>query len=127
MDRLEPYRSVCARGGTTRARCATCRRFARLLPGETRCARCAGVLALDFGPVRGVRDERAERSWTLIVTGGGIAAVVWVLNKIGKALAAVAGGAGHGRGGVPGAVAGGQDRVPARPAGRWCTGAPRSA
>ncbi len=36
-------------------RCARCRRFARLLPGETRCARCAGMLALEFAPKRGER------------------------------------------------------------------------
>jgi hypothetical protein len=30
------------------SRCVRCRRFARLLPGEARCARCSGVLALEF-------------------------------------------------------------------------------
>ena len=30
-------------------RCTRCKRFARLLPGETLCGRCAGTLPLDFG------------------------------------------------------------------------------
>jgi hypothetical protein len=40
--------------GTTRKRCATCKRFARLLSNQTECDRCAGVLPLDFG-------DRGER------------------------------------------------------------------
>ena len=48
MTRLEPTR-VSAPEGVTRTRCAKCRRFARLMPGETRCDRCSGVLPLDFG------------------------------------------------------------------------------
>jgi hypothetical protein len=30
-------------------RCTRCKRFARLLPGEILCGRCAGTLPLDFG------------------------------------------------------------------------------
>ena len=39
--------------GVTRSRCAECKRFARLLPGETKCARCLGVLPLDLSAVLG--------------------------------------------------------------------------
>jgi hypothetical protein len=48
MERLEPM-PTCAPEGVTRTRCAKCRRFARLLPQQTRCDRCLGVLPLDFG------------------------------------------------------------------------------
>lgn len=41
--------------GITRQRCEDCKRFTRLLPNETRCASCAGVLGLDFRTVRGAR------------------------------------------------------------------------
>lgn len=54
MDRLEPSRTPAPALGN-QARCARCRRFARLLPGETRCASCAGVLALDFRMLRGAQ------------------------------------------------------------------------
>ncbi|GAB1512477.1 hypothetical protein JCM33774_45190 [Actinophytocola sp. KF-1] len=37
------------------ARCATCKRFARLWPGEADCDRCRGVLPLVFVPGRGER------------------------------------------------------------------------
>lgn len=39
--------------GVTRMRCVECKRFARLLPGETKCARCLGVLPLDLSAVLG--------------------------------------------------------------------------
>lgn len=32
----------------TRMRCAECKKFARLLPGETKCAPCLGMLPLAF-------------------------------------------------------------------------------
>ncbi len=48
----------------------------------------------------------------LIVACGGIAVVVWVLHKIGQRARGGVGSAGDGGRGVPGAVAGGQDRVP---------------
>jgi hypothetical protein len=43
--------------GVTRTRCATCKRFARLLPGDTDCSTCLGVLPLDLtvSPLRGGR------------------------------------------------------------------------
>lgn len=47
MTRLEPRR-VSALGGVTQMRCAKCKRFARLAPGETLCGRCAGMLPLVF-------------------------------------------------------------------------------
>jgi hypothetical protein len=47
MTRLEPRR-VAALVGVPRKRCAKCKRFARLLAGETLCGRCAGMLPLDF-------------------------------------------------------------------------------
>ena len=58
MNRLEPCRMPAPEGVTptvSRSRCARCRRFARLLPGETRCAPCAGMLALEFAPKAGER------------------------------------------------------------------------
>lgn len=48
MQRLEPTPNR-ALEGVTRTRCAKCRRFARLLPQQTRCDRCVGALPLDFG------------------------------------------------------------------------------
>jgi hypothetical protein len=39
----------CAPVGVTRTRCQKCRRFARLLTGQTCCDRCVGALPLDFG------------------------------------------------------------------------------
>ena len=39
--------------GVTRSRCAECKRFARLLPGETKCAPCLGALPLDLSAVLG--------------------------------------------------------------------------
>jgi hypothetical protein len=39
--------------GVTRMRCAECKRFARLLPGETKCAPCLGALPLDLSAVLG--------------------------------------------------------------------------
>jgi rRNA maturation endonuclease Nob1 len=36
------------RNTSHRTRCGQCRRFARLLPDETQCASCRGVLPLDF-------------------------------------------------------------------------------
>ena len=39
--------------GVTRLRCAECKRFARLLPGETKCAPCLGALPLDLPAVLG--------------------------------------------------------------------------
>lgn len=48
MQILKPAK-VSALDGVTRARCEKCRRFARLLPDETRCDRCTGALPLDFG------------------------------------------------------------------------------
>lgn len=48
MQRLEESRNS-APEGVTRTRCRKCRRFARLLPQQTCCDRCAGALPLDFG------------------------------------------------------------------------------
>ena len=48
MERLEESR-ISAPEGVTRTRCQKCRRFARLLPHQVRCDRCAGALPLDFG------------------------------------------------------------------------------
>ncbi len=41
--------------GVTRTRCASCKRFAKLLPGETKCAPCLGMLPLDLDVKRGGR------------------------------------------------------------------------
>lgn len=45
--------------GDAQPRCGMCRRFARLLPGETKCAHCSGVLALEF-PVITVPSNAAQ-------------------------------------------------------------------
>jgi hypothetical protein len=48
--------------GVTRMRCAECKKFARLLPGETRCASCMGMLPLDLTvPDMGSRPVGGER------------------------------------------------------------------
>jgi len=41
--------------GVTRSRCEECKRFAKLLPGETKCAPCLGALPLDLTGMRGGR------------------------------------------------------------------------
>lgn len=43
-------RGVSARG-LPRTRCGKCKRFARMLPGDTECAACLGVLALEFSTI----------------------------------------------------------------------------
>jgi hypothetical protein len=63
VNRLEPCRLPALEGVTQavpRSRCARCRRFARLLPGETRCARCAGMLALDFAFSLALRTDSTD-------------------------------------------------------------------
>jgi hypothetical protein len=49
--------------GVTRMRCATCKRFARLLPGETECSSCLGMLplSLTLPGDTGSRHEGGER------------------------------------------------------------------
>jgi hypothetical protein len=93
MDRLDGARTS-APEGVAQPRCVTCQRFARLLPGETRCARCSGVLALEFGEITASADA-VVRGWlvmdphtllTVIVVGSAVFGVVWVLHKIAKAL-----------------------------------------
>jgi hypothetical protein len=37
--------------GVTRTRCEKCQKFARLLPGDTKCSGCSGLLALEFGDI----------------------------------------------------------------------------
>lgn len=43
--------------GVTRTRCAACKRFARLLDGQTECDSCSGGLPLDFGRRASARDQ----------------------------------------------------------------------
>ena len=50
-------------GGVTQPRCEKCRRFARLLPGETQCARCSGVLALEFSEITTPSDAIVRGGW----------------------------------------------------------------
>lgn len=45
----------CQSTGVTRMRCAECKRFAKLLPGETKCSPCRGMLPLDLTITRAVR------------------------------------------------------------------------
>jgi hypothetical protein len=57
VNRLEPSRAAAPDGVTptaARTRCTQCRRFARLLAGESRCTRCAGMLPLEFAREAGV-------------------------------------------------------------------------
>lgn len=49
--------------GVTRTRCKTCRRFARLLPGELECAKCSGALALEFDTISQQSDASARGGW----------------------------------------------------------------
>nr|CEL14016.1 hypothetical protein [Kibdelosporangium sp. MJ126-NF4] len=52
MTSIEPPVGNCASGVTrTRKRCEKCKKFARLLPGDTSCAACTGALALEFGNI----------------------------------------------------------------------------
>ncbi|SEP51058.1 hypothetical protein SAMN04489732_115126 [Amycolatopsis saalfeldensis] len=45
--------------GVTRMRCQTCKKFARLLPGETKCGPCMGMLPLALTlPTAAVRGGR---------------------------------------------------------------------
>jgi hypothetical protein len=39
-------------------RCEKCKKFARLLPGDTQCSACTGALALMFGDITGPVIER---------------------------------------------------------------------
>lgn len=41
--------------GVTRSRCAECKKFAKLVKGETKCSACLGVLSLDLSAKRGGR------------------------------------------------------------------------
>ena len=50
MQSVEPVSGTPARG-VTRTRCEKCKRFARLLPGDTECSACSGALALEFGDI----------------------------------------------------------------------------
>ena len=45
-----------APAGVTRTRCAECKKFAKLLQGETKCAACLGVLPLDLSA-----EKRGDR------------------------------------------------------------------
>jgi hypothetical protein len=54
---LEPIPRVPA-SGVTRTRCEKCKKFARLLPGDTECSACSGALALMFGDITGPVIER---------------------------------------------------------------------
>ena len=52
MQSVEPTPGVIA-SGVTQTRCAKCKKFARLLPGDTECSTCLGALALTFGDITG--------------------------------------------------------------------------
>ncbi|SMC85396.1 hypothetical protein [Kibdelosporangium aridum] len=57
MDSVEPTPVVSA-SGVTRTRCEKCKKFARLLPGDTECSTCLGALALTFGDITTLVIER---------------------------------------------------------------------
>ena len=48
MHSIEPTPGPAPDRGAIRVKCPACQRFARLLPGDTECAPCAGRLALEF-------------------------------------------------------------------------------
>lgn len=51
MDTLDPVaRAALGGAGHQQQRCAKCKRFARLWPGESECDRCNGALALVYVP-----------------------------------------------------------------------------
>jgi len=52
MQTLDDDKQPTLAGGA-RSRCAECKKFARLLPGETKCAPCLGALPLDLSAVLG--------------------------------------------------------------------------
>ena len=60
MESVEPTPVVPA-SGVTRSRCEKCKKFARLLPGDTQCSACTGVLALEFGDITG--DTSLRGGW----------------------------------------------------------------
>lgn len=62
MERLDRAR-VIPPDRATQQRCGTCHRFARLLPGDTDCARCAGALALDFSTITMPSDTTVRGGW----------------------------------------------------------------
>ena len=62
MERLDPADNT-PLAGTTRPRCAECQRFARLLTGETTCAACSGVLALEFPTISRPSDATGRGGW----------------------------------------------------------------
>ena len=41
-----------APAGVTRTRCAQCKKFAKLAPGESKCAPCMGMLPLDLSAAK---------------------------------------------------------------------------
>jgi hypothetical protein len=57
VDSVEPTPGVIA-SGVTRTRCEKCKKFARLLPGDTCCSACSGALALKFGDITSPAIER---------------------------------------------------------------------
>lgn len=51
MNRLDRAVVIPLDGVTQQSnRCSRCKRFARLWPGESTCARCSGVLSWEFVP-----------------------------------------------------------------------------
>ncbi len=62
MNRLDGARNA-APEGVAQPRCSTCQRFARLLPGEGECARCSGVLALEFSAITTPSDAVVRGGW----------------------------------------------------------------
>jgi hypothetical protein len=50
MQSVEPSSGAPA-SGVTQTRCEKCKKFARLLPGDSECSGCSGALALDFSDV----------------------------------------------------------------------------
>jgi hypothetical protein len=64
METIDPAVGPPPEGVThQQPRCGKCRRFARLLPGDTECARCFGALALDFPTIANPVDATGRGGW----------------------------------------------------------------
>ncbi|MBE1466125.1 DNA polymerase II large subunit [Kibdelosporangium phytohabitans] len=50
MESVE-HTPVVSASEVTRTRCAKCKKYAKLLPGDIQCAKCLGTLALKFGDI----------------------------------------------------------------------------
>jgi hypothetical protein len=52
-----------ARSRQSQPQCARCHKFAKLLPGETDCAGCSGLLALEFPTITHASGAAVRGGW----------------------------------------------------------------